>query len=277
MKQREFADYPAALKALRYLEERWRTPPRVGIILGSGLGDVIHRVREARIIPYKSIPYFPQPTVQGHAGKLHCGIWGKIPVAILEGRAHLYEGYTPSQVVFPARVLALAGIQVLIATCAAGGIAGRATPGSLMVLSDHLNFQGANPFAGAKEERWGSGFVDLSRAYDPQLRRMALRAGVRLRLKCSEGVYAALLGPGYETPAEIRALRRLGADAVGMSTVPEVMAARQLSVRVLAIASITNRAAGLSPRRISHQNVLEVAKRGAHSLARLLDALLQKV
>jgi purine-nucleoside phosphorylase len=190
---------------------------------------------------------------------------------------HLYEGYTPAEVVFPTRALILAGIETLIVTCAAGGIAPRADPGSFMLLSDHLNFQGVNPLAGAYDARWGQRFVDFSQAYDPELRRKAGKTARALRLKCFEGIYAALLGPNYETPAEIRALKRLGAGAVGMSTVPEVMAARQMGARVLAIATISNRAAGLSRRPLSHEEVLEVGKKSAGGLVRLFDALLAEM
>jgi purine-nucleoside phosphorylase len=214
--------------------------------------------------------------VAGHGGILHLGFWGRLPVAILEGRVHLYEGYAAAEVVFPVRVMALAGIKIFLVTCAAGGIAPRAVPGRLMIFADHLNFQGANPLAGVSEERWGERFVDLTEAYDPELRRWARQAAARrggLRPKPFEGVYASLLGPSYETPAEIRALRRLGADAVGMSTVPEVIAARQMGARVLALAMITNRAAGLGTRPLNHREVLEVGKTASRSLARLLDAL----
>ncbi len=249
----------------------------MGIILGSGLADVVRRVRKAKRIPYQSIPYFPQPTVQGHAGALHLGFWEEVPVAVLAGRVHLYEGYAPAEVAFPTRVLALAGIKFLLVTCAAGGIAQRATSGSFMIFSDHLNLQGHNPLAGFHDPRWGSRFVDLTHAYDCELRREACRAAAALRLKCLEGVYAALLGPNYETAAEIYALKRLGADAVGMSTVPEVIAARQLGVRVLAVATITNRAVGLIQQPVSHEEVLEVGRKAAADLARLFDELLPKI
>lgn len=262
------------MKAARYLQKRWRERPRVGIVLGSGLGDVLRSVREPVEIPYRQLAHFPQATVAGHAGVLHLGLWGEVPVAVLEGRLHLYEGYAPAEVVFPARVLALAGVEVLLATCAAGGIAPRAAPGSFMIFSDHLNFQGQNPLAGLHDGRWGARFVDMSQAYDSALRRKAQRAARACGLKCFEGVYAALLGPNYETPAEIRALGRLGADAVGMSTVPEVIAARQMGVRVLAIATITNRAAGLSKQPLSHEDVLEVGKKAGRNLVRLLEALM---
>ncbi|HEV2492732.1 MAG TPA: purine-nucleoside phosphorylase [Terriglobia bacterium] len=275
------AGYAEAGRAARYLATRWATPPRVGIILGSGLGEAISRVRDARVIPYHSIPFFPRSaaSVAGHAGELHAGRWGNVPVAGLAGRIHLYEGYSPAQVVYLTRVLALAGVEMLIATCAAGGIARRAVPGSFMIFCDHLNFQGQNPLVGAHDSRWGERFVDLSQAYDPELREKAGKAAVAAgrrgdRLECFEGVYAALLGPSYETPAEIRFLQHAGADAVGMSTVPEVIAARQLGVRVLAVATITNRAAGLSRGRLSHQEVLEAGKKASGRLVRFLDELL---
>ena len=195
-------------------------------------------------------------------------------MAVLAGRVHLYEGYGPGEVVFPVRVLGLAGIRSLAATCAAGGIARRATPGSLMVFSDHLNFQGANPLAGIQDEGWGERFVDMTQAYDPGLRHCTLKAARAMRLKCFEGVYASLLGPTYETPAEVRALRTLGADAVGMSTVPEVIAVRQMGVRALAVAIITNRAAGLSRTPLSHQEVLQTGQAASRDMARLLDAIM---
>jgi purine-nucleoside phosphorylase len=248
----------------------------VGIILGSGLGlaSVARYLQPSESISYRSIPNFPRPTVAGHSGELHVGYWGCVPVAILAGRMHLYEGYSPAQVVLPTRALALVGIQYVFMTCAAGGIAATRTPGSLMVFSDHLNYQGFNPLVGAQDERLGIRFVDMSAAYDPKLRRLACRAARRLKIKCSEGVYAALLGPSFETPAEIRALRLLGADAVGMSTVPEVIAARQMGLRVMAVALITNRAAGLSPRPLSHEEVLEAGRQAGGSLIALLDAVI---
>lgn len=266
--------YAEALRAARYLKARGGPRPRVGIILGSGLGNLARRVHEARRISYASIPHFSRTTVAGHSGALHWGYWGKVPVAVLEGRMHLYEGYAPAEVVFPARVLALWGVKTLLLTCAAGGVAPQAAPGRVMIISDHLNFQAANPLAGPHDDRWGARFVDMAQAYDPELRRRARGAATTSGVKSFEGIYAAVLGPSYETPAEIRALRRLGADAVGMSTVPEVVAARQLGVRVMALAIITNRAAGLSRRPLSHKEVLEVGKKASRNLARFLDALM---
>ena len=269
-------DYPNALKAARFVQRRGGIKPRVGIILGSGLSGVLEGLRDKKTVSYRSIPNFPRPSVAGHAGVLHLGIWSGVPVAVLEGRMHLYEGYRPSELAFPTRVLALAGVKTLIVTCAAGGIAAKGTPGSFMVFSDHLNYQGANPLVGYHDARWGERFVDLSEAYDRGLRRDALRVARAHRLKCFQGVYVSLLGPSYETPAEIRALKILGADAVGMSTVPEVLAARQMGVKVLAIAMISNRAAGLSRTHLSHQEVLKTGKLAAKNLARLLDGVLEK-
>jgi purine-nucleoside phosphorylase len=274
MHQRGPFGYEQGLQAARYLRRRAGEFPRVGIVLGSGLGALAGQVSNATVIPYRLIPHFPRPAVKGHTGKLHLGRWKKLPVAVLEGRVHLYEGCTPAEVVFPVRALAVAGVEVLILTCAAGGIAPRATPGSLMVFSDHLNLQGSSPLAGADDVRWGEKFLDLTEAYDARLRRAAGKAAGALRLRCFAGVYAAAPGPNYETPAEIRMLKRLGADAVGMSTVPEVIAARQMKMRVLAIAAITNRAAGLAEKPFSHEDVLEAGRAVSRDLARLLDRAL---
>jgi purine-nucleoside phosphorylase len=264
--------YEEGLQAARYLRRRVPEFPRVGIVLGSGLGEVAARLNDATVIPYRRIPHFPWPTIKGHAGRLHIGHWEKLPVAILEGRVHRYEGYPSAEVVFPVRALGLAGVEILVLTCAAGGIAPRATAGSLMLFSDHLNLQGSSPLAGPVDERWGPRFLDLGVAYDLRLRRAARKASKAL--KCFEGVYAAVPGPNYETPAEIRALKCLGADAVGMSTVPEAIAARQMNLRVLAIAAITNRAAGLAKGSLRHEDVLDAGHSASQNLARLLDRVL---
>jgi purine-nucleoside phosphorylase len=273
--RRLFPGHPEASKAADYLRQRIAVQPRVGIILGSGLGAVAARVRGATSVPYRDIPYFPASTVPGHAGELQAGSWAKVPVVILLGRVHLYEGYSPAEIVFPTRVLALLGIKVLVITCAAGGITAQAVPGSFMVFSDHINALGSNPLAGPSDPAWGERFLDMSEPYDPELRALARRAASRLRIRCSQGVYVAVPGPSYETPAEIRALKTWGADAVGMSTVPEVLAARQLGLRLLAIASITNRAAGIGRRALSHHEVLAVGKRASLDLAKLLEELLK--
>jgi purine-nucleoside phosphorylase len=268
--------YEQAEEAAAHVRSRGFTP-QVAITLGSGLDDVVGRLDTQAKIPYHLIPHFPGTTVKGHGGTLHLGLWRDVPVAILEGRVHCYEGHAPSTVVFPVRVLALAGVQTFIFTCAAGGIAAKSRPGGFMVFSDHLHFQGVNPLVGVYDPRWGAQFVDLTEAYDPGLRRMVRNAARKLRVPCFEGVYASLLGPTYETPAEIRALKRLGADAVGMSTVPEVMAARQLGRRVLAIATIANRAAGLAGKPLSHEEVLAAGRAASRHLADLLDAVLPRL
>ncbi len=263
-----------AREAVEFLKRRWQAQPRVAIVLGSGLAGAVVGFREAKRIPYKSIPHFGQPTVPGHSGTLHMGFWAGVPVAVLEGRLHLYEGYTANEAVFPIRVLGLAGADVFVLTCAAGGIASQARPGSFMAFSDHLNLQGQNPLVGMPGVISGTRFIDMTTAYDKGLRRIALAAARALRIKCFEGVYAAVLGPSFETPAEIRALKRLGADAVGMSTVPEVIAARQMGWRVLAIAAITNRAAGLARRGLTHEEVLTLGTSCAPSLGRFLERVL---
>ena len=272
--------YRHAQEAARYVTRQARSLgqfPRVGIILGSGLGGVVARVEQAQKVPYSSIPNFPRTTVKGHAGILHWGRWGKVPVAVLEGRLHLYEGFAASEVLFPARVLGLVGVEVLVVTCAAGGISPRALPGGFMIFSDHLNLLGQPLLGGPHDVRWGPRFLDMSEAYDAALRQEAGWAAKALGLQWFEGVYASVLGPQFETPAEVRALRRLGADAVGMSAVPDVLAARQMGVRVLAIATITNRAAGLSRHLLTHEEVLEVGTRAAEDLARWLDVWLPRV
>ena len=251
--------------------------PRVALTLGSGLDEVVGRLDTQAKIPYNRIPHFPRTTVQGHGGTLHMGTWKGVPLAILEGRVHCYEGHAPSTVVFPVRSLALAGVETFILTCAAGGIAAKSKPGGFMVFSDHLHLQGVNPLVGVHDPRWGAQFVDLTEAYDHKLRRIARKAAAKLMLPCFEGVYASLLGPTYETPAEIRALKGMGADAVGMSTVPEVMAARQLGRRVLAIATISNRAAGLAGKPLSHEEVLVAGRAASRNLANLLDAILPRL
>jgi purine-nucleoside phosphorylase len=265
--------YEEAEQAVGYLGSR-AFAARVAITLGSGLDEVVDRLQTQMRIPYQLIPHFPRTTVRGHGGTLHLGTWKNVPVAILEGRVHCYEGQAPAAVVFPVRVLALAGVETFILTCAAGGIAPQSKPGGFMVFSDHLHLQGVNPLVGIHDPRWGAQFVDLTDAYDPRLRLVTRKAARKLRVPCFEGVYASLLGPTYETPAEIRALKGMGADAVGMSTVPEVMAARQLKRRVLAIATIANRAAGLAGKPLSHEEVLAAGRAASRHLADLLDAVL---
>ena len=268
--------YDQAEQAAEYICSRGVTP-RVAITLGSGLDEVVGRLQTQARLPYNMIPYFLATSVQGHGGTLHLGTWKGVDVAILAGRVHYYEGHEPSTVVFPVRTLALAGVETFILTCAAGGIAANAKPGGFMVFSDHLHLQGVNPLVGVHDPRWGAQFVDLTDAYDPGLRGLARKAARKLRVPCFEGIYASLLGPTYETPAEIRALKAMGADAVGMSTVPEVMAARQLQRRVLAIATISNRAAGLAGKPLSHEEVLAAGRAASRRLVELLDAIVPRL
>lgn len=268
--------YEEAQQAATYIRSKGFAP-RVAITLGSGLDEVVRCLQAQVKIPYKLIPHFPGTTVQGHGGALHLGNWKGVPVAILEGRVHYYEGHAPATVVFPVRALALAGVETFILTCAAGGIAAKLKPGGFMLFSDHLHLQGVNPLIGIHDSRWGAQFVDLTEAYDLRLRGITRKTATRLRIPCFEGVYASLLGPTYETPAEIRALKRMGADAVGMSTVPEVMAARQLQRRVLAIATISNRAAGLAGKPLAHEEVLAAGRAASRNLADLLDSILPQL
>jgi purine-nucleoside phosphorylase len=269
--------YGEAQQAAAYIRSHSKTQPLVAVTLGSGLDEVVGRIETQVKIPYQRIPHFPGTTVEGHGGALHLGTWRGVPVAMLEGRLHCYEGLAPSAVAFPVRVLALAGVKVFVFTCAAGGIRAKAKPGGFMIFSDHLHMQGLNPLVGAHDPRWGAQFLDMTEAYDPRLRRLTAKAASKLRLPCFEGVYALLLGPTYETPAEIRALKGMGADAVGMSTVPEGMAARQLKCRVLAIATISNRAAGLAEKALSHEGVLAAGRAASRHLADLLEAVLPRL
>lgn len=266
--------YEKAEETARFIRGQTSLRPRVGLILGSGLGAFGDSLEEATKIPYDRIPHFPLSTVVGHAGRLVMGRKKKVAVAILQGRAHYYEGYTLEEVVFPVRVLKGLGIGVLVVTNAAGGISRRVRSPGFMLLSDHINLLGENPLRGPNEERWGPRYPDMTEAYSKELRKLARREGRRLKLPLSEGVYAAVPGPCYETPAEVRWLARLGADVVGMSTVPETIVARHMGMKVLGLSSVTNKAAGLSKKEINHEEVLEVGERMAARLAAFLQALL---
>jgi purine-nucleoside phosphorylase len=247
--------------------------PVVGVVLGSGLGAFADALEDAVEIPYDDIPGWPQATALGHAGTLVVGSFGGVTVAVMRGRAHLYEGLAPAKVVFGIRVLGLLGIRTLVLTNAVGAIDDRLRPGQLALISDHINLQGQSPLVGPNDESLGPRFPDMSNAYDADLRAAAREAAGRLGLELGEGVYAAWLGPAFETPAEIRMLRTLGADLVGMSTAPEVLAARHMGIRCLAISCVTNLAAGVSPEPIDHEQVLEIGARAAGSLVSLLREL----
>jgi purine-nucleoside phosphorylase len=243
--------------------------PTLAIVLGSGFHHALTELRVAKKNSYAKIPGFPKPTVSGHAGELYFGYLGRTPVLVLSGRAHFYEGHEMERVTFATRTLAAFGITDLLLTNAAGGINKNFRPGDFMVLTDHINFMGANPLRGAAIPGLPR-FVDLTETYDKKLRELLFRAGKISKLKLQRGVYMAVSGPTYETPAEIRAFATLGADAVGMSTVPEAVVARQCGLRVAGISCITNLAAGISKENLSHAEVLETAEKVKTLAAKLL-------
>lgn len=269
--------YERVREAAAFIGARAPAPPKVGLVLGSGLGAVARRLTSAVRIAYSEIPHFPETTVPGHVGCLVLGQVEAVQVAVLQGRFHYYEGYAMEEVTFPIRVLGLLGIRQVILTNAAGGIARRLHPGSLMLIADHINLMGAHPLRGPHDERFGPRFPDMTSVYSGRLRELARELGHQIGLTLQEGVYAAVSGPSYETPAEIRMLRRLGADAVGMSTVPEAIVARQMGMEVLGISVIANMAAGISQRPLSHEEVLEAAGRAQETLAELLWRLIPRL
>ncbi|MGC9291266.1 MAG: purine-nucleoside phosphorylase [Acidobacteriaceae bacterium] len=248
--------------------------PTVGLVLGSGLGAFAGSVQNALAIPYHQVPHFPQSTVEGHAGRLVFGTVEGAPVAVLQGRVHAYEGHAPHQVVFPVRVLARLGVRQLVLTNAAGSLRKDLPPGTLVAIADHINFSGLNPVAGPNDPRLGPRFFDMTAAYSPRLRQMAQAIAQQQGWQLPEGVYISVLGPSYETPAEIRAFRALGADLVGMSTVQETIAARHMGVEVLGISCVTNFAAGASGRPLDHAEVMETGKGVEAQLTRLFLALM---
>lgn len=264
--------------AAKVIRRRTAGSPRVGLVLGSGLGAFANNLEDRVAVPYERIPHFPVSTgVVGHAGELVLGRVGKTRVVVLSGRVHYYEGRPMTDVVFPARVLARLGVQAVVLTNAAGGIRRMFKPGDLMLISDHINAFGANPLIGANEDSLGPRFPDMSTVYDPSLRQIVCAVARRLRTPLREGVYVGLQGPSYETPAEIRAWGRLGADAVGMSTVPEAIALRHAGVRVVGISTITNMAAGILKKPLDHSEVLETTRRVGDRFVRLLAAAVPKI
>ncbi|MDR3762892.1 MAG: purine-nucleoside phosphorylase [Acidobacteriota bacterium] len=251
--------------------------PEVAVILGSGLGAFADSLHDAVVIPYGEIPHFPRSTAVGHAGRLVIGKLGGLTVAAMQGRVHQYEGYTARESAFPVRVLARLGVRRLVLTNAAGGINPAYGQGALVLLSDHINLQCANPLSGANDERLGPRFPGMSEAYDARFRRIAQQAAAAMGYDLKEGVYAALAGPSYETPAEIRFLRTIGADLVGMSTVPEVIVARHMGLRVLALSCVTNMAAGLGEGELCHEEVLATTERVRSTFLALLTAVLPRI
>ena len=259
--------------AVRRIRKTTDLEPRVGVVLGSGLGGLADALENRVEIPYGEIPGWPVSTAIGHAGVLVLGELDGVPVAVMRGRAHLYEGIDVDRAVFGIRVLGNLGIRSLVVTNAAGGINPAFRPGQLVLIFDHVNLQGTSPLVGPNDEALGPRFPDMSDAYDPELRRLAHEAAGRLGLEVEEGVYVAWLGPQFETPAEIRFMRAVGGDLAGMSTVPEVIAARHMGIRCLGISVVTNMAAGVLPEKIDHEAVLEVGARAAGSLTALLREL----
>jgi purine-nucleoside phosphorylase len=269
--------YERAAHAARVIRARWPEEARVALVLGSGLGAFADDLTDAVALDYAEIPGFARSTVEGHAGRLVCGQVDGVPVAAMQGRFHYYEGYEWEDVTFPMRVLGALGIKAVVLTNAAGGLNNSLTQGSLMLISDHLNLMGANPLRGANDSRFGPRFPDLSEVYDREFQEIAIHEARAMNIELRRGIYAALTGPSYETPAEIRMLRALGADAVGMSTVPEAIVARHMGIKVLGISCITNMAAGVSDQPIDHAEVMETGERVRETFAELLRRVIPKL
>ena len=259
------------------IRRRCGPPPSTALILGSGLGDFADTLRDAVVLPYGELPHWPASAVVGHAGKLVVGSVAGRRVAVLAGRAHAYEGHSLGTVVFGTRVMGRLGIKELIVTNAAGGVNTSFARGALMVIDDHINLLGANPLSGENDERFGTRFPDMTEVYSTRLRRIADAAAAAKGISLAHGVYVALGGPSYETPAEIRYLRSIGADAVGMSTVPEAIAARHMGIEVLGISCITNMAAGVLPEPLNHEEVLETTRQVRGTFLTLLEGIIERL
>jgi purine-nucleoside phosphorylase len=269
--------FTLAEDAAKVVLTRTTLRPKIGLVLGSGLGAFADSLTGSTTVPYSDIPSFPQSTAIGHAGRLVIGNAGTVPVAAMQGRVHQYEGYSAQQVAFPIRVFARMGIKSVILTNAAGGINLGYSQGALVLIRDHINLQGTNPLVGPNDDRFGLRFPDMTHTYSRQYREIAREEAARLGIMLHEGIYAALLGPSYETPAEIEHLRRIGADLVGMSTVAEVIAARHMALNVLAISCVTNMAAGILDQPLSHAEVMETGERVRSVFESLLKAVLPRV
>jgi len=270
-------EFARAERAAKFIRSKTKLRPKIALVLGSGLGAFADELESATRIPYERIPHFPRSTAIGHAGRLVIGKVENVAVAAMQGRVHFYEGYSLKDIIFPMRVFARLGIRAAILTNAAGGINLNFTQGALVVVRDHINLQGSNPLIGPNDERFGPRFPDMTHAYDKNYRTTALEEARRLGIEVSEGVYAALSGPSYETPAEIRYLRTIGADVVGMSTVPEVIAARHMGMRVLGISCVTNMAAGILDKPLDHREVLATGERVKDNFIALLRAVLPRI
>ena len=261
----------------KFILAKTKLRPRIGLVLGSGLGAFANEIAGAARIEYAKIPHFPRSTAIGHAGRMVIGKVADVPVAVMQGRVHCYEGYSMREVIFPIRVMARMGIRAVVVTNAAGGINRNFKQGCLVVLRDHINLQGTNPLIGPNDELFGERFPDMTQVYWKPYQAAALQDGKRLGIEIAEGVYAALTGPSYETPAEIRYLRTIGADLVGMSTVPEVIAAAHLGIRVLGISCVTNMAAGILDQPITTEEVIETGEHVKADFMALLRAVIPRM
>ena len=269
--------YERAEHAARTIRARVKQEPRVAVVLGSGLGGFADDFEDAVAIPYEDIPGFVRSTAEGHAGRLVVGRIDQVPILAMQGRVHYYEGYSMEEVTFAIRTFKLLGIKTLLLTNAAGGINVQLSQGALMVISDHLNLMGVNPLRGANDERFGPRFPDMSAVYSPALQEIVVEEARALGIELRRGIYAALSGPNYETPSEIHLLRNCGADAVGMSTVPEAIVARQMDMEVLGISCITNMASGISDEPINHDEVMETGNRVRSSFTQLLRRVVSRL
>jgi purine-nucleoside phosphorylase len=264
-------------EALGYIENKISTQPDVGIILGSGLGKLAEKAEKPVVIPYEDIPYWPRSTAPGHAGKLVLGYIEGRYTAIMQGRVHYYEGYTMKEVTFPTRVLGVMGIKALVATNASGGVNTDIKPGSIVAIKDHINYMGTNPLIGENCDEWGPRFPDMTTAYDNEFRKSLKNAADKEMIDLNEGVYIAFSGPSFETPAEIVIARKLGADLVGMSTVPEVIVANHMGIRVCGISCVANYAAGITENKLTHQEVLDTMDKAGDSICRLIAGFLREM
>ena len=270
-------EFARASRAAKFIQSKTKLRPRIALVLGSGLGAFADELSSAKHIPYDAIPGFPRSTVEGHSGQLVIGTAAGVPMAVMQGRVHLYEGYSPKEVVFPMRVLGLLGIRAAILTNAAGAINLDYNQGALVVIRDHINLQAGNPLIGPNDERFGPRFPDMSQAYWKPYREIALIQATRLGIQIHEGVYAAFRGPSFETPAEIRFLKTIGADLVGMSTVSEAIVARHMGIRVLGISCVTNMAAGTLDQPLTHAEVMETGERVKGQFMALLRAVIPPI
>ena len=270
-------EYERIEQTVRHVRERCGAPPETAVVLGSGLGDFADQLREAVSIPYGDLPNWPSSAIVGHSGRLVIGTLGSRRVAALAGRSHFYEGHDLTPVVFPIRVMARLGVKEAVLTNAAGGINTAFARGALMIIDDHINLLGSNPLIGPNDDRLGARFPDMSEVYSSRLRRIADDAAAATGVPVQHGVYVVTHGPSYETPAEIRFFRTIGADAVGMSTVPEAIAARHMGLEVLGISCITNMAAGVLPGPLNHDEVMETARRVRGSFIALLEGVLARL